>query len=594
MRAKAIAAVSVVAVAVAIAALVLSGRSISPTTPLTRQQITYTGKAGWPALSPDGGTIAFVEAEPCPDVSLRCTDSLVVQDLARGQTAPLAVGTSIIHPKWNPDGRSVLFQANRVLGAADTAPGAYVVSLLNRTPRRIGPGGAAFNTRGDTIVFGSRVATTSDTIRLRFLRSTDLEVLDSVSLRISGRFVHDLEWSPDGKWLALIVYRGQGDRRVFLVSRRSGTVTDSITVAGRQLVRWVRNSDALLLLLQGGASDDIVLRRGVDRRTGRFTSDSVTKLEIPVGGATFAVSRDGKTLAVVDGSSSTKQFMVMERVGDSVTSRSLLTFTGWSSTPALSPDGRTIALSRSDAQGTNLYLIPFDGGPERPLTSGRDHVDAPVWLRDGRLVFKRGLPSTQLFVVDPRGGRPRPFGPSGYTTGNAWYLQWLDDSSYVLEQWDQHRLFVVDSSGSVRGSLTLPDTLDQLVAVTPDARQLWFLERNAESRRYYSLDRSTKLVTVDRSTRLMRVAAHVPPNSQPVGWADDTYVFATWPNRAASRPKLWHVNSDGASSQITVLPTDCDFGSSLISMSRDGRRFVCVRTSAKRDIWLWRGVDLGR
>jgi serine/threonine protein kinase/DNA-binding SARP family transcriptional activator/Tol biopolymer transport system component len=596
MRAKAIAAMSVVAVAVAvaIAAFVLYRRSLSSTTPLTRQQITYTGRASWPALSPDGKTIAFVEAQQCPDLSPSCTDSLVVQDVAGGRTAPLAVGTSIIHPKWNPDGRSVLFQATRVVGAADTAPGEYLVSFLDRAPRRIGPGGAAFNTRGDTIVFGSRVTTRSDSIRLRFLRSADLEVLDSVSLRVSGRFVHDLDWSPDGKWLALIVYRGQGDRRVFLVSRRRGMVTDSITVAGRQLVRWVPNGDAVLLLLQDGASDDIVLRRGVDRRTGHFTSDSVTKLKIPVGGATFGISRDGKTMAVVDGSSTTTQFTVMERVGEHVTSRSLPTFTGWSSMPALSPDGRTIALSRGDAQGENLYLIPFEGGPERPLTSGQHHVDAPVWLRDGRLVFKRGLPSTQLFVVNPRGGQPRPFGPSGYTTGNPWYLQWLDDSLYVLDQWDEHRLLVVDSSGSVRGRLTVPDTLSQLLAVTPDARQLWFLERNSESRRFFSLDRSTKLVTVDRSTKLVTITVDIPPNSQPLGWADDTYVFATWRKRTASPPTLWRVNSGGTFTPIAVLPTDCDFGSTVISMSRDGRRFVCVRTDAKRDIWLRRGLDLWR
>ena len=35
---------------------------------------------------------------------------------------------------------------------------------------------------------------------------------------------------------------------------------------------------------------------------------------------------------------------------------------------------------------------------------------------------------------------------------------------------------------------------------------------------------------------------------------------------------------------MAVLPKDRDFSS--LSMSRDGRRFVCKRTDAKTDIWL--------
>lgn len=569
---------------VAIAALLVFRQSPSPSAPPTRRQITHSGKASYPALSPDTRTIAFVEGEPCPDASVNCIDSLEVQDLAGGQTAPLAQGSRIHHPKWNPAAGSVLFQASRVVGAADTTSGgAYVVSWLGGIPQRVGPGGAAaFSTRGDTIAFASRVK--SDTIRLRFLRSADLVVLDSASVPFRNGGLNDLDWSPDGKWLALLVYRGQGDRRVVLVSRPRGIVTDSITVRGLGLVRWVPAGDAVLLLLQGGASDDIVFRHGVDRRTGHFTSDTVTKLEIPAGGATFDVSRDGTTLAFVNGTSTLTELTAMERVGERVTSRSLSSFTGWSGAHVLSPDGHTIALSRADAQGENLYRIPFEGGDARPISPTPDHFATPVWLRDGRLVFKRGLPNTQLFVVNPTAGQPRPFGPAGYTTGNPYYLQWIDDSLYVLDQRDQHRVLILDSGGFIRDTLTVPDTLDQLLAATPDGRQLWFFGHDLGSGRFYSLD---------RLTRRVNVAFDMPPNSYAVGWAGDAYVFATWPKRTASSPTLWRVNSNGTFTRVAVLPTDCDFAVRL-SMSRDGHRFVCKRTYEKRDIWLLHGLDLGR
>lgn len=573
--------VTVVAVAATTAA-VLSPRSSSQPAPPTRQQFTFSGNASAPALAPDGRTIAFVE-ESCPPAGVTCSDELVVQDLAGGQTVPLARGSEIRHPKWHPAGGSVLFQATSVVGAADTTPGgAYLVQGLGGNLQRIGPGSAAaFNLSGDTVVLARAV--TRDTIGLRFLRSRDLEVLDSASVPFLNGGLYDLDWSPDGKWLALLVYRGQGDRRVVLVSRRHGMVTDSRTVPGRQLVRWVPKGDAVLLLLQGGSADDIVFRLGVDRRTGHFTGDTVTRLTIPAGGATLDVSRDGTMLAFVSAARTTTEIMAMERGGGRVTVRSLLSVTGWSSVPQLSPDGRTIVLSRSDAQGRNLYRIPFDGGEARPITSTRDHYATPVWLRDGRLVFKRGLPSTQLFAVNLNGGQPRPFGPAEYITGNPWYLQWLDDSLYVLDQRDQHRLLVVDSSGSIRDTMTVPDTLDHLVAVTPDARQVWFRGREFVQGRFYSWDRVTKLV---------KVAFVVPRNYGLLGWADDAYVVATWPRRGASSPTIWRVNGGGASTQMAVLPTECDLGG--LSMSRDGRRFVCRRTDAKTDIWLLHGVDLGR
>jgi len=573
-------AILVVVVAVAIAGVLFRG-SHAPPTPPERHQITFSGTASAPpALSPDGRTIAFVQGEACPDGGRTCSRELVVQDVAGERTVPLARGTFIRFPKWNPDGSSVLFLARRVVDAADTSGGTFLVPRLGGIPRRIGPAGvAAFSTSGDTIVVAGEAR---DTIRLRFLQSANLEVLDSVSVPSVDGGLGDLDWSPDGKWLALLVYTGQGARRLFLVSRRLGLVTDSMRVSGRSFVRWVPAGDAVLLQLQGSGSDEIVFRRGVDPRTGRFTRDTVTKVAIPPAGL-IDVSRDGTMLAFVDGASTTTELMAIERVGERLTARTLLRLTGPVGASAMSPDGHTIALSRRDAQGENVYVIPFEGGPPRPITSGRNRFIGPVWLRDQRLVFKRGLPDAQLFVVNLTGGQPHPFGPAGYTTGNPWYLQWLDGSSYVLDQRDQHRLLVLDSSGAVRDTLTVPKTLDILFAATPDARHLWFFDHNYAKGRFYSLDRVTKTV---------KVAFDMPPLSLIVGWADDTYVFATWPKPTASSPTLWRVNSGGAYTKLAVLPADCDF--SGLSMSRDGRRFVCRRTQAKTDIWLLRGLDLRR
>src|SRR5262245_14733491 len=78
--------------------------------------------------------------------------------------------------------------------------------------------------------------------------------------------------------------------------------------------------------------------------------------------------------------------------------------------------------------------------------------------------------TSQLLVTQLSGERADPRSGRRHTSrAIPGILQWLDDSLYVLDQRDQHRLLVLDWSGSVRDTLAVADTPDQLLAVTPDA-----------------------------------------------------------------------------------------------------------------------------
>ncbi len=91
--------------------------------------------------------------------------------------------------------------------------------------------------------------------------------------------------------------------------------------------------------------------------------------------------------------------------------------------PALSPDGRRVvfALARLDHEANefrgNLWMLPVEGGPPTPFTSGEARDTSPVWSPDGRWIAflsnrggKRGghkKAAVQLWIIPVDGGEAR-------------------------------------------------------------------------------------------------------------------------------------------------------------------------------------------
>ena len=73
-------------------------RTSSPPVQPTHSQITFVGDAIWPALSPDGKSVAFVTGKQ--DQGQR----LMLQDLEGGQAIELSKASVFWDPRWSPDG----------------------------------------------------------------------------------------------------------------------------------------------------------------------------------------------------------------------------------------------------------------------------------------------------------------------------------------------------------------------------------------------------------------------------------------------------------------------------------------------------------
>ncbi|MEN9508425.1 MAG: hypothetical protein RLZZ621_988, partial [Gemmatimonadota bacterium] len=98
------------------------------------------------------------------------------------------------------------------------------------------------------------------------------------------------------------------------------------------------------------------------------------------------------------------------------------------STPAVSPDGRTLVYARGTDTGTDLYAQPFDGGAARRITIGRGRASVqPSFSPDGqRLVFMSDRSGRQeVYISDLDGTNVEllttgAFGDRDYRAGPDW------------------------------------------------------------------------------------------------------------------------------------------------------------------------------
>ena len=396
----------------AIAAAALLWNRPVPEPPETRLEITTppTTDPVSLAISPDERRIVFVAtSEGKPHLWIRSLDSVSAR--------PLAGTASAYYPFWSADGQSIGFFADGRLKRIDVDAGSVQI-LAAATAGRSG-----FWTDDGTIYFAPQAG---PVYRIPAAGGARVQLPTFSSSLKNGRFPRPLPGSRNFLFYALGTPEVQGIYAGNLDTSESRRLLDADAgaVYAREHVFFVRQGtlyaqrfDVERLELQG---TPVSVASGVAVGEGFIPALSASES----GTIVFRTGSPGQVrqLAWFDRSGND-----LGRVGDNSADRY---------GPSLSPDGRTVALTRTVDGNSDVWLMDLQRGVMRRFTSDAASEHSAIWSPDGsHIAFSSNRSGFDSLYVKPASGAgPEQLlaakEPQDVTAGSP--SDWSLDGRYLL------------------------------------------------------------------------------------------------------------------------------------------------------------------
>jgi serine/threonine protein kinase len=344
-----------------------------------------------PTLSLDGKMVAYIQEENDG------RQELYVSRVAGGEHVKLTNDDSKKEdPQFSPDGEKIAFVrrvANSALAELCVIPalGGGVVPLIS------GAEIPAWSPDGSRLAFILRKQGEAEAVATSAADGSDTRIIlrgDDVY-----PFFGRVSWSTDGNLLAVSRSHGGQNRDVWIVPAHGGTA-----------VPFTKDAEGVLSDSPVFAADGLGLiyrsNRGGASNLWWQPLDAKPPVQLTSGPGPDSfpsVSRDG-TIAFLN--SRSRNSLLLHSLSDGAnTTMGNNVSRLWA--PSFSPDGKEIAYSRGEPDGSwHIWIIPASGGEARQLSSGKAPEIYPRFTPDGSTIYfcTFGREPLSIWRVATKGG----------------------------------------------------------------------------------------------------------------------------------------------------------------------------------------------
>lgn len=531
--------------------------------PMVTRQLTFTGDACCPALSPDGNWAAFGQQ-----------DSLMVQEVSGSRPVFVARADFISDlPRWSPDGSRILYTAR---DSKDLW--LWTVPRLGGDPHRVTKAGFPwfnFGPDGRQVVYSRGL---TDSVLIVDVGSG--VVVRRLSLAPRSYMAWRARFSPNGRWIA---FGGAKNGIPFLavVSPDGSTMRRLVDWVDRGTVEWSPRGDALYFFQRVPGGADLMKVR-LDPETGERRGAPVRVIShAPF--AEFSVAADGRTVLFQKDvrSSHVWTFSITGQPGSRVVKAKPLTSgTASFGNPAISPDGMWVVYAKDEGRERNLYMVPYAGGPPRLVGPTRSDRVTPRWSPDNkRLAFASPDSSAGgILLADVREPRLSTRGRSALRLFIGG-LAWSPDGRKLLFPPDEPDSFVLLELETDRETRVAPPVSRGMLhspQFSRDGREILVAASDGSSRVFWRLE---------LATNRWQELTGAPGGSLPLLWAPDGWIYLL------SGRELWRIRPVGGDAQLYAsLPQECVWWEQPTLDDR-ATRLVCTVREIESDIWAGTNFD---
>ena len=574
--------------------LFLRGRPATGTIP-TPVQLTTSGHAFSPTISPDGSQVAYGDYDCAAGTG--CPQHLELRETATSSSRILVDSLSFIFPfQWSADGLWLLYS-----GSGRGMPGGvYVISRLGGTPTYVSDGVANFVGARDTIFASPMIPdATRGPVYLRILLPPWRAPSDSIRVERPGAqaTLAAIRAQPRGRWLALGWFTDVYANGFVTITDRAGRTVDSVSVAFPNLVRWTADQRAILVPVRGDDgrrnSGGRMRRIMIDGSTGRpGRQDTIVVAPGLAPEIVYDLTPEGRSLVYSASRVGGAKLSSRERGGSGA--ERLLASSSFGMEARITPDGTRIVYRTTLSDGPTpryQWLVTASNGSTgtgRPVTPALAQDFAAKLVTDDALLLLAfdTTSKTSLIRYDLATGAQRTVA-TGLGAVSRIYAG--PDGGVVAVARDNAQARLIDSLGRVRWTLTLPDSLGKLLEFlpSPDGHEFAMLGFPPGNAADSSGNYHIPLLRVAAATGEFRFIGWIRANSfLPYVWSRDGWIYLDAALAADPKGALYRLRPDGGPLQ-RVGPS---VGEDCYSASADLRRWSCVSIESLSDVYLIRDL----